>query len=111
MEKEILLGGKTYYTADNREIAVRALPVRKFDAFAAALDDEPALVALFTNLEPAEVDALAVEDFEKILDLGLDINLAPFSRWLARRKQTAQMLGRIFDTAQAATHGGSGANT
>ena len=108
-----LLGGAEYAGTDGRRFCVRALPVRKFPDFAAALvSGEPALVALFAGLTDAEVDALPIDDFEKILEIGTELNLAPFSRWSRRQAQTAQLLGKIFPPeAPAATLGANGASS
>lgn len=108
----VLFGGENVALSGGGEIFVRALPVRAFNIFASALDDEPRLVGLFSGLDAEDVDKLPVEDFENILARGLDINLAPFSRWLERRRKTAVLLGQIAGgSVPAATAGGNGANT
>ena len=74
----VLLSCVELKTIDEKVIKVKALPVRVFPELADALSDEPALVELFTGLTSDEVDALAMEDFEKILKLGTEINMPLF---------------------------------
>ena len=104
--------GETPYIAAGKEIKIRALAVREFPQMLAALTEgEPRLVELFTGLSADEVDALPIDDFEKILALGSEINLPPFSRWGKRQKAAAKLLDAAFTEAPTATLGASGANT
>ena len=83
-----------------------------FPTFADALSDEPTLVELFTGLTSDEVDALAMEDFEKILKLGMEINMPPFSRWGKRRREAIKtMTSLLSDEAPDVMSGKNGANT
>lgn len=105
-------GGIEIQLADGRKVLVKALPVRAFPALSESVGDECALVELFTGLAPEAVDALAIEDFEAILEKGKEINFPPFFRWGKRQRRTAEMFAEICGESpiQDATSGAIGAN-
>ena len=105
-------GGEQMRLSDGTTRKVAALPVRKFPELSEALDDEPALVALFLDAAPEEVDSMPVEDFEAVLQKGKEINYPPFSRWTQRQRETARFLASMSaaDPTPAGTSGGNGAN-
>lgn len=106
-----LFGGREIELSIGGNVKVRALPVREFPRLAASLDDEPALVELFTGLTAKEVDSLPIRDFEEILEEGRRINYPPFSRWTHRQTATAEFIASITaDPTDAATSGASGAS-
>ncbi len=110
--QSVLFGSVEFKTTDEKVIKIKSLPVRAFPTFADALSDEPTLVELFTGLTSDEVDALAMEDFEKILKLGMEINMPPFSRWGKRRREAIKtMTSLLSDEAPDVMSGKNGANT
>ena len=79
-----------------KSVDVRCLPVRKLPEYAALIEDEPQLVALFTGLSDAEVDALPMADFVKILEKGHGLNFGPFSEWLKRKVEARKKKAIAF---------------
>lgn len=74
-----------------KSVRVKCLPVRMFAEYAALIEDEPALVEIFTGLTPQQVDELAVDDFVKILQKGHGLNFDPFTEWLKRKAEAKRM--------------------
>lgn len=95
-----------------KKIFVKALPIRAFPALSDSINDESALVELFTGLDSDAVDALPIEDFEAILEKGKAINYPPFFRWGKRQRQTVNMFAQIYaeSPTQSETSGGNGAS-
>ena len=79
-----------------KSVDVRCMPVRKLPEYAALIEDEPQLVALFTGLSDAEVDALPMADFVKILEKGHGLNFGPFSEWLKRKAEARRKKAIAF---------------
>ena len=91
-----------------KSVDVRCLPVRKLAEYAALIEDEPQLVALFTGLSDAEVDALPMADFVKILEKGHGLNFGPFSEWLKRKAEARKKKAIAFGVDPAKLENPSG---
>ena len=63
-------GGEQMRLSDGKTRKVLALPVRKFPELSEALDDEPALVALFLDAAPEELDRSTLRGKEVEVGLG-----------------------------------------
>ncbi len=81
---------------DKKTVKVKCLPVRAFAEYAALIEDESALVEMFTGLTPDEVDALAIDDFVAILEKGHGLNFVPFSDWLKRKVEAKKMIAQAY---------------
>ena len=81
---------------DKKAVKVKCLPVRAFAEYAALIEDESALVEMFTGLTPDEVDALAINDFVAILKKGHGLNFVPFSDWLKRKVEAKKMIAQAY---------------
>ncbi len=81
---------------EKNAVKVKCLPVRAFVEYAALIEDESALVEMFTGLTPDEVDALAIDDFVAILKKGHGLNFVPFSDWLKRKVEAKKMIAQAY---------------
>ena len=81
---------------EKNAVKVKCLPVRAFAEYAALIEDESALVEMFTGLTPDEVDALAIDDFVAILKKGHGLNFVPFSDWLKRKVEAKKMIAQAY---------------
>ena len=81
---------------EKNAVKVKCLPVRAFAEYAALIEDESALVEMFTGLTPDEVDALAINDFVAILKKGHGLNFVPFSDWLKRKVEAKKMIAQAY---------------
>lgn len=81
---------------EKNAVKVKCLPVRAFAEYAAFIEDESALVEMFTGLTPDEVDALAIDDFVAILKKGHGLNFVPFSDWLKRKVEAKKMIAQAY---------------
>lgn len=81
---------------EKNAVRVKCLPVRAFAEYAALIEDESALVEMFTGLTPDEVDALAINDFVAILKKGHGLNFVPFSDWLKRKVEAKKMIAQAY---------------
>ena len=84
-----------------KSVRVKCLPVRMFAEYAALIEDEPALVEIFTGLTPQQVDELAVDDFVNILRKGHGLNFVPFSDWLKRKVEARKMTVQAYNQTEA----------
>ncbi len=107
-----LNGGVEVKLSNGEAVLVKTLSIRKFLELSRALDNECALVELFTGFSPEQVDSLAIEDFEAILQKGKEINYPPFLRWGKRQKETVKYIEQMFADSPIKTEmsGASGAN-
>jgi hypothetical protein len=71
-------------------VKVRELPMRLMQTYLAVYGNEPACVALFCDKPDAWVDGLSRESFERIVEVGEELNLVFLTRYatraVARRK-------------------------
>lgn len=81
---------------EKNAVKVKCLPVRAFAEYAALIEDESALVEMFTGLTSDEVDALAIDDFVAILKKGHGLNFVPFSDWLKRKVEAKKMIAQAY---------------
>lgn len=81
---------------EKNAVKVKCLPVRAFAEYAALIEDESALVEMFTGLTPDEVDALAIDDFVAVLKKGHGLNFVPFSDWLKRKVEAKKMIAQAY---------------
>lgn len=81
---------------DKKSVKIKCLPVRMYAEYAAAIEDEPALVEMFTGLSQKEIDSLYVDDFVNILKEGHGLNYLPFSDWLKRKLQAKKMKAKAY---------------
>jgi len=96
----ILLGYETVEVSrkinGKKSVDVRCLPVRKLCEYAALIEDEPALVELFTGMTPQQVDELSEPDFVAIVEKGHELNFTPFTAWLRRKVEARKMKAHAF---------------
>ncbi len=89
--------GAAEYTAIKRDgpsepIKIKQLPVRSLPAYRMALNNEVELVKLVTGKDDAFIDSLSNESFERIVEIGEELNRDFFGRWLARQKKREDVL-------------------
>lgn len=90
---------------DVKEVKVKCLPIRKFAEYASLIEDESALVEIFTGLSADEVDALHRDDFVKIIELGHALNFEAFTDWLKRKVSAKKMIASAFGVSLPKTDG------
>lgn len=73
-------------------IAVRALPVRKFDTYLKLIDDEPGTIELVTDKPPGWSDTLMPHSHAEIMMVSEELNGADFFAWLQRRVKRQEQL-------------------
>ena len=105
--KATLIGSADIALSNGKKIAVKLLPLRKFTELSDSLSDEVKLIALFTDKTEEEIDALPIEDCEKILAKGKELNYPAFFRWGKRQSETAKFLAEIM--SESKTLGNNGA--
>lgn len=76
----------------SEKVFVRQLPFRLFPALMSAMDDEPAMVELFTDRAKGWSDTLSPESFEAVVETGEKVNADFFGRWKARKLNRMQSL-------------------
>lgn len=97
---ETLRGGQhvavTLSDGTTETVLVRQLPVKDFEAWLAALDDEPRVVALLCERDACWVELLTNESIEAIVTTGERLNRGFFERWLQRRTARKEWLAPIL---------------
>lgn len=111
ISKAAFLGFEDIKLSNGETIKVAALPIRKFNEFIDALEDELKLAELFTGLTQEEVEKLAIDDLGVILERGMALNRDPFLKWKNLRmkvlKAACEILGRATDEETTGEDGAS----
>ncbi len=74
------------------KVFVRQLPVKDFEAWLVALDDEPRVAELLCQQEKGWGDRLEVVSLELVVTEGERLNRDFFERWLQRRTARKEWL-------------------
>lgn len=82
---------------------VRQLPLRLIPQWTQELMNEPKLVELYVERDQAWVDSIIIEDQERILELGGQLNYPIFDRWTARLQATTGRALQLAENRAAAT--------
>lgn len=95
-----LRGGETaaavFLDGRTEQVFLHCLPVRKFQQFVAAIDDECALIELVADKPKGWADALTLECHEALVVRAFDLNFSGAARWFARSvKVIAEMSGGV----------------
>lgn len=97
---DTLRGGQiiivTFDDGSTESVFVRQLPVKDFEAWLGALDDEPRVVALLCGRDACWVDRLTNESMEAIVTTGERLNRDFFERWLQRRTARKEWLAPLL---------------
>ncbi len=89
--------GEAEFTATKRDgtsepIKIKQLPVRSLPAYRMALNNEVELVKLLCDKSDIFVNDINHESFERIVEIGEELNRDFFGRWLARQKKREDVL-------------------
>lgn len=97
---DTLRGGQsiivTFDDGSTESVFVRQLPVKDFEAWLGALDDEPRVAALLCERDSCWVDRLTNESLEAIVTTGERLNRDFFERWLQRRTARKEWLAPLL---------------
>lgn len=103
-KNETLLGGADvaviFRDGTSETIKVRQLPIRLFQMYLAAIDQEARQVELYCDKPEKWSDTLTNESFELIIEEGERINRDFFSRWKVRREKRQELLPKRDEAAE-----------
>ena len=84
------------------KVFVRQLPVKDFEAWLVALDDEPRVAELLCRQEKGWGDRLEIGSLELVVTEGERLNRDFFERWLQRRTARKEWLMPLLTRNMAA---------
>lgn len=95
-----LRGGESatanFLDGGSEQVFLRCLPVRLFQRFVAAIDDECAMIELVADKPSGWADTLTLESHEKLVERAFELNFPGAARWFARSvKVIAEMSGGV----------------
>lgn len=97
-KQEAMLGGVDLTVkkldGSTETIKVRQLPVRLMARYAAAVQDEPEQIRLFTDRDMKWVESLSDDSFVAIVKEGQRMAEPFFSDWLTRQRQLAGVINQ-----------------
>lgn len=79
-------------TGTREGVRVRQLPIRLLPELLKRYDDEPGMVELYCDKPTGWSETIKVEDFERLLAKGEEINELPFRNWVQRRQKRQERL-------------------
>lgn len=91
---EALFGGKvvpvTLRDGSTEEVRVKEIPIRQFETFLIAIEDEAQIISIVTGKDEDWVDNLADESHEALVAAAMDVNFTRVERWLDRKVSRGQ---------------------
>lgn len=100
---ETLLAGKPIEVqridGTRESVWIIQIPISKIREYIAALDDEAAVISLYTGWPKELADTLTHESVELVITEGERINLDFLTRWCQRQKARGERLNAVAESA------------